>query len=175
MFALAVAWALPWRQHRAGTEGAMRLLGGMVFGFIAALTAAADAARRVAVDLALVLAVDISGSVDDVEARLQRQGYVVALRDPAVVGAIGKGVLRRIAVTYVEWAGAELQSVVVPWRVIEDTASARTFAVALDAAPYARRRFTSISGAIAFAMKRFDDNGIGHAAGDRRLGRRPQQ
>ena len=76
------------------------------------------------VDLELVLAVDISGSVDHVEAQLQRQGYLKALVDPQVVRVVTSGERRRIAVTYMEWAGAHYQNVVAGWTVVRDMASA---------------------------------------------------
>ena len=78
----------------------------------------------VPVDLELVLAVDISTSVDSVESRLQRKGYVDALLDADVLAAIQRGVLGRIAISYVEWAGARNRRIVVPWTIINDRASA---------------------------------------------------
>ena len=71
------------------------------------------------VDLQLVLAVDISRSMDQDEQSLQRAGYVAALRDPEVIAAIQGGPLGRIAITYVEWAGQGLQTVLVPWTLID--------------------------------------------------------
>ena len=84
-------------------------------------------AAEVDVDLKLVLLVDISSSVDSVESRLQRKGYVDAMTDPSVLQAITNGRLGRIAITYVEWAGARNHSVLAPWTVIEDFASAFAF------------------------------------------------
>jgi Protein of unknown function (DUF1194) len=127
---------------------------------------AASAQQEVAVDVELVLAVDISGSVDSVEAEQQRQGYVAALADPAVVRAIRSTFTGRVAMAYVEWAGAEMQEVVVPWTVLEDEASAAAFAAAIAEAPTRRAMWTSISGAIDFAVPLFDDNGF---AGERRV------
>ena len=69
------------------------------------------------VDLALVLAVDISNSMDPEEQTLQREGFVEAFRSAEVQEAIRKGSLGRIAVVYMEWAGSSLQQVVVPWTV----------------------------------------------------------
>src|SRR5215218_4833454 len=71
------------------------------------------------VDLALVLAVDVSLSMEPDEQELQRQGFVDAFRAPEVHEAIRKGMLGRISVLYVEWAGASYQQIVVPWTVIE--------------------------------------------------------
>ena len=110
------------------------------------------------VDLELVLAVDISGSVDHVEAQLQRQGYLKALVDPQVVRVITGGERRRIAVTYMEWAGAHYQNVVAGWTVVRDMASARAFAAAIAEHPVTTERWTSISTAIDFALGLFRAN-----------------
>ena len=110
------------------------------------------------VDLELVLGVDISGSVDVVEARLQREGYVAALTNRAVIKAIRSGLLRRIAVTYFEWSDEFTRSVVVGWTLLHDTRSARRFAAAIAGAPAERGRYTSIGGAIDFAVPMFGAN-----------------
>ena len=110
------------------------------------------------VDLELVLAVDISGSVDHAEALLQRQGYLQALVDPRVVRVITGGERRRIAVTYVEWAGAHFQNVLVDWTVIRDMASARAFAAAIADHPVTTERWTSISTVIDYALGLFRAN-----------------
>ena len=107
------------------------------------------------VDLELVLAVDISGSVDHVEAQLQRQGYLKALVDPRIVRVITGGERRRIAIAYMEWAGAHFQNVVTGWTVVRDLASARSFAAAIAAHPVTTERWTSISTAIDFALGLF--------------------
>jgi hypothetical protein len=130
------------------------------------LATAPAAAQEVPVDLELVLAVDISGSVDLVEAHQQRQGYVTALADPAVIRAIRATFTGRVSVAYVEWTGADTQEVVVPWTVLEDEASARAFSAALAEAPIRRGMWTSISGAIDFSVPLFDGNGF---AGERRV------
>jgi hypothetical protein len=109
---------------------------------IASATLAHAQTPEVPVDLELVLASDVSASIDAEEATLQRAGYLAALTNPQVVDAIGRGVLGRIAVTYVEWAGE--QTTVVGWTVIEDMASARAFAIALRAAPLSSGTTTSI-------------------------------
>src|SRR5262249_35892589 len=79
------------------------------------------------VDLELVLAVDIARSVDDEEARLQREGYMAALTNPKVIDAIQSGPLGQIAVAYVEWAGSEYQRTVIDWFLIQDGESAGEF------------------------------------------------
>jgi len=115
------------------------------------------------VDLELVLAVDASRSIDEFEYRLQRMGYAKALTHPAVVGAITSGPLKRIALSYVEWSGAFQQATLVGWTVIDSKAGAAAFAAKLTASP---RRFmggTSISGAIGYAYRMFQGNGISGA------------
>lgn len=117
------------------------------------------AAEDLPVDLELVLAVDVSGSMDPEEQRLQRAGYAAAMTDPQVLGAVRTGSYGRIAVTYVEWAGASAQQVTVPWTLVDDGESAEAFAQRVAAAPPARIRGTSISGALAFSAPLFDGNG----------------
>jgi hypothetical protein len=133
----------------------LRLILGVVVLGLAGAAGPARAAAVETVDLALVLAVDVSGSVDPYEANLQRQGYVRALMHPQVVKAITSGEHKRIAVTYIEWAGSYFQRVVVDWSVISDMASARAFVSRLNEVPPITERWTSISGAIDFAMQRF--------------------
>lgn len=110
------------------------------------------------VDLELVLAIDISGSVDEHEGRLQRDGYVRAFRAPEVIAAIRAGFRKRIAVTYIEWAGFEFQTNIIGWTLIHDEASAHSFAAALEKIPIQTGPFTSISGVIEHAMPLFAKN-----------------
>jgi hypothetical protein len=126
------------------------------------LLAAAPAARGadVPVDLELVLAADVSRSIDDVEHALQREGYAEALTSREVLRAIRGGVLGAIAVTFVEWAGVDEADVVAGWMVIRDAASAVRFAQVLRDTPRLVRGSTSISGAIDRAATLFDNNGI---------------
>jgi len=105
------------------------------------------------VDLALVLAVDISGSMDPDEQKLQRDGFVEAFRAPEVHDAIRQGVLGRITVLYAEWAGSNVQSVAVPWTVIEKPEHALAFADRLAQTPIRRGPRTSVSGAIDFGVR----------------------
>jgi len=112
----------------------------------------------VPVDLELVLAVDVSGSVDYEEAQLQRAGYVAALTSTEVVAAIRSGFLQRIAVSYVEWAGTGFQVPVMDWALIEDEESAHAFAARLGEAPILNGPWTSISGIIDFALPTFGAN-----------------
>jgi hypothetical protein len=105
------------------------------------------------VDVVLVLAVDVSRSVDEDEARLQREGYRNAVSDPMVVEAVRGGMIGAIGVAYVEWAGAEYQRVVLPWTRIASPAEAFAWASRLDEAPRASLSWTSISGALEFSHR----------------------
>ncbi len=125
---------------------------------LAALAAVAPAAaqddRTVTVDLALVLAVDGSSSVDEREFRLQMAGYADAFRNPRVVQAATTGLHRRIAVTLVQWSNLHDQRQVVPWTLVGDTAQADALAEAIRQAPRAvPAGSTSISGAIDFSAR----------------------
>lgn len=118
------------------------------------------AAEDVEVDLELFLAVDVSRSMTMRELEIQRRGYAEALTSPEVMGAIRSGLLGRVAMTYVEWAGAYSQRVVVDWKLIESQADAEAFAGKLTAFFDDALRRTSISGAIDYAVDAFDDNGF---------------
>jgi hypothetical protein len=116
------------------------------------LAGAAGAKAQPAVDLQLVLAVDASGSVDQVRFDLQKQGYVAAFRHARVLQAIRSGPNQAIAVTMVQWTGPVLQVQVVGWTSVGDEKTATAFANAIERAP--RQLFgggTSISGAIDYA------------------------
>jgi hypothetical protein len=117
------------------------------------------AAALIEVDVALVLAVDISNSMDPEEQALQREGFVAAFRSPVVHDAIRKGALGRIAVTYMEWAGSVTQQVVVPWIIIEDSGAASQLADQLAAAPI-RRAPRSISAAIDYSVLLLEGSGV---------------
>lgn len=106
------------------------------------------------VDVALVLAVDISFSMDLDEQRLQREGYIEALTSKQVLDAIRNGLVGRIAVTYLEWAGITTQYVIADWQIIEDAKSAEAFVAQLRDTPIRRARRTSVTGAIEFALDR---------------------
>jgi hypothetical protein len=105
------------------------------------------------VDVVLVLAVDVSRSVDEDEARLQREGYRNAISDPLVMEAVRGGMIGSIALAYVEWAGAEYQRLVLPWTRIGTPADAYSWATRLDEAPRASLSWTSISGALDFSQR----------------------
>jgi hypothetical protein len=121
------------------------------------LAACADTAHaQTAVDLQLVLAVDVSGSVNQERFELQKQGYVAAFRNARVLQAIRSGPNQSIAVTMVQWTGPFLQFQVLPWTLVKDEASANAVAAAIQAT--ARRLAsggTSISGAIDYSATLF--------------------
>jgi uncharacterized protein DUF1194 len=128
---------------------------------LASLVAAAilvPAAGRAAedVDLLLVLAVDVSRSIDATKFQLQREGYAAAVADPHVLEAIHSGRTGRIGLTFVEWSGVGAQKVVIDWATIGDTDSAKGFGDRLLEAPRSFADRTSISGAIEFAMGQLD-------------------
>jgi hypothetical protein len=100
------------------------------------------------VDLELIVAVDVSGSIDPDEAALQRKGYLRSLVDPEVVRAIKAGPLGKIALTYVEWAGMGHFKTVVDWSVIDGMERAQAFAARLGAQPIETAHRTSLSDAI---------------------------
>jgi hypothetical protein len=117
-------------------------------------------AADVEVDLELVLAVDVSRSMDFDEQQLQRNGYIEAFQHPEVIQAIQSGSLGRIAVTYFEWAGPGFQRPVAPWALIANAKDADDFALNLGEAPISREIGTSISSGLFFAVGRFNDNGF---------------
>lgn len=133
---------------------------------IVSLLASSAARAEIPVDLELVLAVDISLSMDDDEQKLQREGYANALRDAEVLRAIQSGHHGRIALTYMEWAGSHMQSVIVPWEVIGSADEAAAFADKLASEPLRRARMTSITRAIQSAAGLFDSS---PASGTRRV------
>ena len=122
-------------------------------------TAAPSRAQQ-AVDLELVLAVDVSWSMDLDEQQLQREGYISALRDPEVWKAISSGGEGRIALMYVEWAGQLIQQIVMPWTLIDSPEALETFASRLEKMPISRERMTSLSGAIDFSARQFGTQGF---------------
>jgi hypothetical protein len=119
------------------------------------LLAFSGEARAQNTDLLLVLAADVSRSIDEGEFELQRKGYAAALTDPRVLAAIRGGSSGTIAVSFVEWSGAGEQMVVVDWALLHDDEDAGAVAAAILAAPRSFMGRTSISGAIDFAMERY--------------------
>ncbi len=125
------------------------------------LAIAAPASAQTSVDLQLVLAVDASGSVDQIRFELQKRGYVAAFRHARVLQAIRSGPHQAIAVTMVQWTGPMLQVQVVGWTLVGDEQTATAFAAAIERAP--RQLFsggTSISGAIDYARTLFPKSGL---------------
>ena len=116
-------------------------------------------ASAVPVDVELVIAVDVSYSMDPDEQALQREGYVLALTSKEFLQALRQGPHGKIAVIYFEWAGQSDQKVLMPWRVIDGPESADAVAVEIARAPMRRASRTSISGALRFAKPLFDDSG----------------
>jgi hypothetical protein len=111
------------------------------------------------VDVELVLAVDVSRSMDPGEFALQRAGYVAALRHPDFLGAVRGGMNGRIALTYFEWAGTVRAETLVPWQVIDSAEAAESFASQLESLPADTYRGTSISGALTFGASLLKDSG----------------
>ena len=140
----------------------MRAIRTCVIAFFAAVltvvTAPSLRAQQV-VDLELVLAVDVSWSMDLDEQQLQREGYLAALRDPEVWKAISGNGHGRISLMYVEWAGQYVQEIVVPWILIDSPAALEGFANRLEKAPISRNRMTSLSSAISFSASQFGTAG----------------
>ena len=146
---LCVALALAWGLTALAIAPASAVKGRLAQG---------GSANSAAVDVELVLAVDISQSMDPDEQRLQREGYIAALRDPEIIKAIRAGLHGRIAITYMEWAGPEIQIHLVPWRVIDGKESAEAFVGELASKEYSRYRRTSISAALEYSNRLFDSN-----------------
>ena len=120
--------------------------------------ALAEKSDAISVDVELVLAVDVSYSMDLDELAIQREGYAQAIISKEFLQALkslGKG---RIAVTYFEWAAASDQKIIIPWRLIDGPETADAVANEILKTPVRRASRTSISGAINFAMPLFDEN-----------------
>ena len=111
------------------------------------------------VDVELVLAVDISYSMDPEEQALQKEGYIAALTSREFMQAIRQGMHGKVAITYFEWAGAHIHHMVVPWRMIDGPESANSVAAEIARSPLRRGSRTSISGALLYAMPLFDASG----------------
>ncbi|CAH0268205.1 DUF1194 domain-containing protein [Roseomonas sp. CECT 9278] len=120
-----------------------------------ALIAARSAHATEEVDVELVLAVDVSRSVDAEEMEMQMAGYAAAFRDPRLAEGIAGGPLGAIAVTLFVWSDWNIQHVLVPWMRLDGAASCARFAAAVDGASRETYLYTSISGAISFAAQQF--------------------
>ena len=133
-------------------------------GGLAAPTPAAVFADRspnaVPVDTELVIAVDVSNSMDPEEQELQREGYIDGLTSGEFMSAIRGGMHGKIAVTYFEWAGLYDQKIILPWRLIDGPATAEAATNEIARTPYRRAPRTSIFGALQFAKPLFDASGF---------------
>ena len=138
--------------------GALLALGAMAAPR-SALPLADNSPTAVPVDVELVLAVDVSYSMDPEEQALQREGYIAGITSRDFMQALRSGQHGKVAVTYFEWAGPYDQKIVVPWRLIDGPEAADAFANELARAPYRRASRTSISGALSFAKPLFDGSG----------------
>jgi hypothetical protein len=116
---------------------------------------AATPVRAEPVDLLLVLAADVSRSVDHQKFLLQREGYAAAISDPQVIDTVRSGVHGKIALLFLEWSGVGAQKVIIDWTAIDGPAAARRFGDQLVEAPRAFADRTSISGGIEFAAAQF--------------------
>lgn len=131
-----------------------------VVAFIAVLAAflpIRPAIAQQAVDVALVLLADGSGSIDAEEFRLQREGYAEAIESREILAAIRSNPHQRIGVTFVEWGGPESQEIIIPWTVIDGEAAAHEFATKLRKAPKMTFGYNSISNAIGVGMRLLDE------------------
>jgi uncharacterized protein YbaA (DUF1428 family) len=147
--------------------GAVLVAGVMAGGDVAGHAAAgpqlapgrmAEAKQDPVVDVELILAVDVSYSMDMEELAIQREGYAQAIVSKDFLAALKTGPTGKIAVTYFEWAASSDQKVIIPWRVIDGPESADAVAAEIMKTPIRRASRTSISGAINFAMPLFDEN-----------------
>ncbi len=112
------------------------------------------------VDTELVLAVDVSYSMDPEEQQIQREGYIEAITSREFMNAIRAGSHGKVALTYFEWAGPSDQKIIAPWRLIDGPEGADAFAAEIARAAYRRASRTSIGGALSFAKPLFDTSGF---------------
>jgi hypothetical protein len=145
--------------------GAVLVAGAMAGGDVAGIAAPNPALQRVdakestaSVDIELVLAVDVSYSMDLDELSVQREGYAQALVSKDFLQALKTGPTGKIAITYFEWAASSDQKIIIPWRVIDGPETADAVSAEILRTPIRRASRTSISGAINFAMPLFEEN-----------------
>jgi hypothetical protein len=148
--------------------GAVLVAGAMAGGDVAGIAAPspsnqlghqlADKEAAPSVDVELILAVDVSYSMDMDELAIQREGYAQAIISKEFLQALKTGPNGKIAVTYFEWAASNDQKIIIPWRVIDGPETADAVANEIMKTPIRRASRTSISGAINFAMPLFDEN-----------------
>ena len=150
-----------------GTVGAL-LVAGVLAGSDVATSAApprdesgrimADKGGETQVDVELILATDISYSMDMDELAVQREGYADAIVSKEFLQALKAGPTGKIAITYFEWAASSDQKILIPWRVIDGPESAGAVSDEIRKTPIRRASRTSISGAIYFAMPLFEES-----------------
>jgi hypothetical protein len=128
----------------------------LLLAVLAAIVFVGPAVAAEQVDLLLVLASDVSRSVDAAKFKLQRDGYVAAISNPRVIEAIKSGPHGRIAICFIEWSGVGAQKVVIDWMMIDSAKAAQDFAGQLDEAQRSFADRTSISGGIDFAMTQLE-------------------
>jgi hypothetical protein len=145
--------------------GAVLVAGAIAGGDVAGIAAPNPALQRVdakesaaPVDIELILAVDVSYSMDMDELAVQREGYAQALVSKEFLQALKTGPTGKIAITYFEWAASSDQKIIIPWRVIDGPETADAVANEILKTPIRRASRTSISGAINFAMPLFEEN-----------------
>ena len=144
--------------------GAVLVAGAMAGGDVAGIAApnprnlSAEKESAPSVDVELILAVDVSYSMDLDELAIQREGYAQAIISKEFLQALKTGPNGKIAVTYFEWAASTDQKIIIPWRVIDGPESADAVAAEIMKTPVRRASRTSISGAINFAMPLFEQN-----------------
>jgi hypothetical protein len=140
-------------KRRTALVGSLAVLAtGPIIGTMAAK------AEETAVDLQLVMAVDVSRSIDEVEAELQRRGYIEAMTNERVIDAILSGENKRIAVCYVEWAGTHYQQTVIDWMLIDSPRAAHAFSDKLSESPRTSQSWTAVGAALATSAQRFQDS-----------------
>jgi hypothetical protein len=144
--------------------GAVLVAGAMAGGDVASIAAPnpghqlAEGSENATGDVELILAVDVSYSMDMDELAVQREGYAQAIVSKEFLQALKTGPHGKIAVTYFEWAAAGDQKIIIPWRLIDGPETADAVASEIVKTPIRRASRTSISGAINFAMPLFDEN-----------------
>src|ERR1700693_4870398 len=111
----------------------VRLIAAGTVGLALVAAAHSQSDKREAVDVELVIAVDVSYSMDPDEQALQREGYIDAISWRDSIDAVRKGPTARISVPYVEWAGVNEQKIIVPWQVIDGPEAAGAFVQTLNA------------------------------------------
>ena len=145
--------------------GAVLAAGAIVAGDAASVAApdprsqlAAAKDNQPSVDVELVIAVDVSYSMDLDELAVQREGYAQAIVSKEFLQAMKSGPNSKIAVTYFEWSASSDQKIIIPWRVIDGPETADAVANEIMQTPVRRGSRTSISGAINFALALFEEN-----------------